>query len=240
MRNTLSLRCAALFLMLCCGCAAAQTISPIIVEYREKGSGTFQVTNNTLTPLVVLIEAQSFSIAPDGSAVYRPLDPGIHVDLSANSVKLAPRQSSYIFYKTRADKLPAWYTIYATFSPAQHEPGLNMRVMLPHTVYLYQKQSMQKSQIVVSHALFDAVNNLVLCDIENVGNTYGRMREGSVQAVKESAPISGFPLLPGNPRHLEVPWNAKKPPESISFHFDHFDIKTAIDLKPADNATAHR
>jgi hypothetical protein len=210
------------------GAACAQTVSPIIVEYKEKGEGKILLTNNTLTPLIVTLEPESFSIAPDGTAIYRKLDAGIHVDLSTSSVRLQPRQEYYVFYKTHADALPAWYTVYATFSAAQRGPGINLRIMLPHTVYLYQKQPLQKSEITVNNAMWDRTRALISCDVENTGRNYGRMREGSIQGGKESAPVNGFPLLPGSPRHLEVPWTGKNVPEQIILHFDRFDLKAPL------------
>lgn len=206
----------------------AQSVSPIIVEYKEKGSGRIELTNDTLTPLVVILQPQSFSIAPDGTAKYRPLDPGIHVELSTTSVRLMPKQQYYVFYKTHADSLPAWYTIYATFSAAQRGPGLNLRIMLPHTVYLYQKQPLQKDDIHAGQATWDPAKKLVICDVENISKLYGRMREGSVQAGHESAPVGGFPMLPGDPRHLEIPWTGKNAPEVLTLHFDRFELKLPV------------
>ena len=208
--------------------AHAQTISPIIVEYHQKGSGKILLTNDTLTPLMVVLQPESFSISPDGKAVYRPLDPGIHVELSTTSLRLMPRQQYYVFYKTSADSLPAWYTIYATFSPAQAARGLTVRIMLPHTVYLLQKQPLAKTDVQAGPATYDPAKKLVVFDVENVSKAYGRMREGSVQAGRESAPIDGFPLLPGEPRHLESPWTGRNTPQSIDLHFDRFQIKLPV------------
>jgi hypothetical protein len=217
----------------------AQTISPLIVEYHEKGAGRILLTNNTLTPLVVILEPMSFSIAPDGKAVYRPLDPGIHVELSTTSVRLMPKQEYYVFYKTSADSLPAWYTIYATFSPAHRGPGLTVRIMLPHTVYLLQKKPLQKDDVYAGPATWNAQKKLVVCDVENISKAYGRMREGSVQAGRESTSIDGFPLLPGDPRHLEIPWSGRNPPEVLTLHFDHFELKVPVSAgAPATVASA--
>lgn len=220
-------------------CAHAQSISPIIVEYHEKGSGRILLTNDTLTPLVVVLEPQSFSIAPDGKAIYRPLDRGIHVELSTTSVRLMPKQQYYVFYKTYADSLPAWYTIYATFAPAHSGPGLTVRVMLPHTVYLLQKQPLQKDDVHAGPVTWDAQKKMVVCDIENISKAYGRMREGSLQAGRESAPVDGFPLLPGDPRRLEIPWNGKNTPETLTFHFDRFELRLPVSADaPATIAAA--
>jgi hypothetical protein len=212
--------------------ARTQTVSPIITEYKEKGEGKITLVNNTLSPLVVTLQPQSFSINPDGSAKYRPLDPGIHVDLSITSVKLQPTQEYYVFYKARADTLPAWFTVYATFSAPQHGPGLNLRIMLPHTVYLFQKEPLQKDGIKVGEATYDPAKKLVACDLENISTAYGRMREGSVDAGRDSAPVGGFPMLPGSPRHLEVEWTGKGVPESMVLHFDKFEIRLPVNLQP--------
>jgi len=215
-------------LLLAVAALRAQSVSPIITEYKEKGEGKILLVNDTLTPLVVLVQPQSFRINPDGSAAYRPLDPGIHVDLSTTSVRLQPKQEFYVFYKARADNLPAWFTIYATFSPLQRGPGINLRIMLPHTVYLYQKQPLQRADINAGEATFDPATRHVFCDLENISKVYGRMREGSVEAGRESVSIGGFPMLPANPRHLDIEWTGKAAPETMVFHFDKFDIRLPV------------
>src|ERR1700748_1913885 len=113
----------------------AQSIQPVILEYTEKADGKFELTNDTLTPMAVVLEPKSFDITPDGRGVYRPLDAKIHIELSSMSFRLEPKQSYYVFYKAHADTLPAWFTVYATFSPIRSDPGLKVRIMLPHTVY---------------------------------------------------------------------------------------------------------
>jgi hypothetical protein len=231
------MRLSVLLLHLSAVCAIAQTVSPVIVEYKEKGEGKIELTNNTLSPLVVFMQPQSFSIDPDGKAIYRPLDPGIHVDLSTTSVRLEPKQSYMVFYKTHADTLPAWYTIYATFSPVQRTAGLNLRYMLPHTVYLYQKDDLHKEDIQISQATWDSERKTVICEIANNGKGYGRVREVSIHAGKDSEPTNGFPLLPGNPRRLEIPWSGKASPEFLSLHFDHFDLKAPLTEKTINEAS---
>jgi hypothetical protein len=226
-----------LLLLLTRNGALAQTVSPVIVEFKEKGDGKIELTNNTLTPMVVFMQPQSFSIAPDGKAMYRPLDPGIHVELSTTSVRLEPKQNFMVFYKTHADTLPVWYTIYATFSPVQRGAGLNVRFMLPHTVYLYQKDPVQKDDIRITRATWDPGRKVVVCEVTNNGKNYGRVREVSIQAGKDSEPSNGFPLLPGSPRRLEIPWTGKGSPDSVSLHFDRFDLKAPLGDKPINVAS---
>ena len=109
----------------------AQSIAPMIAEYTDHASGSFDVTNSSLYPTIVQLEPKSFSIDVDGKGQFRALDPAIHLELSATSMRLAPRQTVHIFYKASADNVPAWLCVYASFTSIQKNPGLNVRILLP-------------------------------------------------------------------------------------------------------------
>ena len=158
-------------------CALAQTVQPVISEYQAKADGKFALTNGTLTPMVVVLESKSFSITPDGQGIFRPLDKAIHVELSAMSARLEPGQTYYVFYKAHADQLPAWFTVYSTFSSVQQHPGLDVRIMLPHTVYLYQKHPLNKEEINIHPAAWHAAAKTIVCDVENHGTSLVRVEE---------------------------------------------------------------
>src|SRR3569833_1448207 len=64
-------------------CSRAQTVSPVIAEYKTMAEGRIALTNNTFASLAVVLEPRSFSVTPNGIGVYRPLDPTIHVELSS-------------------------------------------------------------------------------------------------------------------------------------------------------------
>ncbi len=89
--------------LLLCGSLTAQTVQPVIVEYKGKADGKLAVTNNTLQAMVVVLEPKSFSITTEGKGIFRTLDPGIHLELSAMSFRLQPKQTYYVFYKATAD-----------------------------------------------------------------------------------------------------------------------------------------
>ncbi len=214
--------------LLVCGCRAfAQTVSPVIVQYKVKASGRIALVNNTLTPLAVVLEPKSFNINLQGHGVYRPLDPGIHLQLSTMSFRIEPGQTYYVFYKVTADKLPAWFTIYSAFSALHHEGALDVRILLPHTVYLYPKKPLapEKDEITVTQAAFVAAQKKVVCDIENRGPDLQRVQEVRVISADKSQTVAGFPLLPGGKRRLEVDWDEKEVPQSIVFQFPGFDVK---------------
>lgn len=210
---------------------SAQSIQPIIVEYTQKAAGRFEVTNNTLTPMAVVLEPKSFTIGRDGKATYRALDPNIHLELSEMSFRVEPQQTHYVFYKANAAALPAWFTVYAVFSPIQNDQGLKVRIMLPHTVYLYQKKPIDKEAISIEKAEYDAGRGVVDCDVENTSSSLVRVQEVSAVAGKSSSPGAGFPLLPHGARHIEVDWKETTPPSYLLFHFPHFDIRQPLSIK---------
>ena len=208
--------------------AFAQTVQPVISEYKVKAEGRFALTNNTLTPMAVVLEPKSFSITPDGNGVFRPLDPGIHVELSAMSFRLEPKQTYYVFYKAKVDKLPSWFTVYSVFSSVQHSSGLDVRILLPHTVYLYPKELLQEKEVGVSRAAYLINSKKIICDLQNDGSNLGRVQEVRITSGQESATAAGFPLLPGGRRHIEVSWSGKEAPQMLLLRFEHFTIKQPL------------
>jgi hypothetical protein len=217
-----------LALLLCACCACAQSVSPVIVEYKVKASGRIALTNDTLQPVAVVLEPKSFSITPDGNGVYRPLDPEIHLKLSSMSFRVDPGQTYYVFYSAQADKLPAWFTIYSVFSSLHHTEGLDVRILLPHTVYLYPRKQLGKDEIAVDQAAWNAAGNKLVCDIENHGPDLERVQVVRVEAGAQSETAPGFPLLPGGKRHLELSWSEKEPPQTIRFQLEHSTLQQAV------------
>lgn len=208
----------------------AQTVQPVIAEFTGKAEGRFTVTNNTLTPMVVLLEPKSFSITPEGKGMFRALDSGTHVELSTTSLKLAPQQTSYVFYRADATMFPAWFTIYATFSQPRHSGSLDVRIMLPHTVYMYQKQPPAMSEMSLKHATYSAETRKVVFDLENRGAALGRAQTVNVSGSRGNAEGSGFPMLPGARRVVEIPWTGKEVPSEVDVRFEHFTLKAPIEV----------
>jgi hypothetical protein len=210
--------------------ASAQTVQPVIVEYKGKASGQFTLTNNTLQPMIVVLEPKSFSITPEGRGIFRPLDPGIHLQLSSQSVRLEPQQNYHVFYKADADALPAWFTIYASFSPVRRGPSLEVRILLPHTVYLYQKQPVTQNQIDVRSVVYNPKTKMLECDVEASGGELSRVLEVRATGPHHSVSGSGFPLLPQNLRHVQIAWTASEQPDNIVLRFEHFTITHPVKL----------
>src|SRR6516162_11818458 len=84
--------------------AFAQTVSPLIDENVIKGpgkkaKGKIEYVNDSLQPLTVTLNTQSFTVSETGEMLYRPLDEGIHVKFSATSFRIPPKQDYLVFYE---------------------------------------------------------------------------------------------------------------------------------------------
>jgi hypothetical protein len=103
--------------------------------------------------------------------------------------------------------------------------------MLPHTVYLYQKKAVEKGAIKVEQAEYLPQQDVIVCDLENLSSSLLRVQAVRAAGPKESVVMNGFPLLPGSPRHLEIPWKKKTTPSYLLLKFPHFDVKEPLPVK---------
>ncbi len=228
MRNPGWLRIGVLALV--CAGATAQSVQPVIVEYKGNADGKFAVINNSASPMVVMLEPHSFSIAPDGRGVFRDLDSEVHLQLSTTSVRLRPGETYYVFYKASAEVLPAWFTVYATFASEHHGAGLDLQILLPHTVYLYQRQPLEQGDVQVSDVVYSPHTGKVTFTVDNTGRRLARVQDVRATAAHGSSEVAGFPLLPGLERHVELDWHEKTVPEQIELEFEHFTIRRPLKI----------
>lgn len=224
----------------------AQSVSPPIAEYPEQARSSFQLQNASLFPLTVVLEVRGFSITEQGDVVDVALDTSrIHVKLSEMSFRIPPRGSRTVFYEASSDSLPAWFNILSAMSGARTETGLNVRILLPHVVYLNQKRPLRKEEVAIRHFQFDPVTNKVRLELENLGPNLGRVHQFTVgDGRKTSQPGGGFPLLPHSRRWAEADWNNPARPTQLTLRFARFTIDTVLSpvtASPgADTASAFR
>jgi hypothetical protein len=209
---------------------AAQSVTPPIAEYQERARSSFQLHNGSLFPLTVVLEVRGFRVTEEGEVVDLPLDTSrIHVKLSAMSFRIPPRGSYRVFYEASGDSLPAWFNILSAMSGARTESGLNVRLLLPHVVYLNQKHPLKKNEVAIRALEFDPESKKARIQLENLGPHLGRVLQVSVtDGHTTSGPSGGFPLFPGRRRWTEVSWDAATPPNRLTARFARFSIDTAL------------
>ena len=206
--------------------ACAQTVRPVIVQYGGgSAQGKVELINNALQPLNVVLEPMSFTIAQDGNGVYGPLSRDIHLKLSAMSFRIPPKQSRFVFYEAKPDKLPAWFVIYSIFAGRASQSGINVQLRLPHTVYILQKQPLEKQDVMIKSADYSPQKHKAIIVLANNSTKLGRAQEWQVSGKATKTVNPGFPLLPQSERRLELDWNSPTPPDVFLVRFDHFILQ---------------
>ncbi len=211
--------------------APAQTISPVIVEYQTKADGRFQVYNDGDVPLTVVVEPFSFTVDSTGKAAFRKLDPGLHVELSSTSFRLAPKQTYYVFYKATTETYPNWFTIYATVTGASTPTGLKLALQLPHTVYLLNHSTLEQSTLSFNKAevAVKGDKRQITAQVENHGKEYGRVQEVDVVYSNGKQQVfPGFPLFPGQRRDVDLELDKPEAPKQIVLRFPKFKMESGL------------
>jgi hypothetical protein len=214
---------------------SAQTVRPVINELiGDPVKGRVEYVNDSLTPLNVVLEAKSFTVSETGEVSYRPLDSDIHIKLSTTSFRIQPQQTYYVFYEATAPHTPAWFVIYANFTgfAFRTAQGMNVRLQLPHTVYLLPKHSVEKSELHVLRADLDATENKVILEVENTGANFGRILQTHLLYSKKRQEAPGFPVFPHSKRILEVPLEQKvegeNVPVEVSLELEKFKLEQKL------------
>jgi hypothetical protein len=209
---------------------AVQTVSPPIAEYQERARSSFQLINSTIFPLSVVLEVHGFTVTEQGEVQETPLDTTkVRVKLSAMSFRIPPRQTYTVFYEATADSVPAWFNIVSAMTGAKTENGLNVRILLPHVVYLNQKAPLREEQVVMRAFEIDTATGKLRVQLENLGPNLGRVQQVTAAVGKTTSPPgAGFPLFPHMIRWTEVDWPDRVAPERVTVRFARFTLDTVL------------
>lgn len=209
----------------------AQTIAPMIVEYRGNAHGKLQLANGTLYPMNVVLEPMSFSVDEQGQPRYRPLDAGVHLRLSQTSFRVNPKEMFTVYYEASADRLPAWFTVYATVTGARPSAGLQVALRLPHTVYLLTRQRLVRDSVVLLHAAFHDSTPQVTAELENRGPAFTRVQHVELRSTAGRKVYPGFPFFPGQRRALRLDWDGAGIPERLVLRFEQFAVEYPVSVR---------
>jgi hypothetical protein len=208
--------------------AAAQSVSPPIAEYTEKGSGAFTLSNETIFPLTAVLDIRGFEVNEKGELRDVALDTArVKVKLSQLSVRIPARQSSTIVYSAEATGGPAWFQIMSAITGARTQNGINLRIELPHVVYLSQKAPLLRTDVLIKAFVWDSAHQQVLVRVENGSDRLARVQEFTVTAPgAPTARGAPFPFFPYGRRLVTVPWTSRVAPAKVAIKFAKFTIES--------------
>ena len=222
--------CLILSVVLMASWSAAQTVQPIIQEYEGVAKGSFDVLNQGDTPLVVTFSLESFNVKENGEMWFRPLDANIQVKLSAMSMRLAPHETSRVFYTASAQELPSWFVIYSSFStpPRKDITGLNLQFQLPHVVYILPKRASIKINELLVSANYDAKKQMVRCTVENLGSSFGRLLQLQAVGASKRQDASTGGIFPHSRRVFDIDWKYAEPPQRVVLQFKNLKVERPV------------
>jgi len=205
----------------------AQTVRPAVVEYPAQARGKFELVNESLFPLTVVLEPRGFHVEPSGELIEEPLDTTrVQVKISAMSFRIPPRETYTVFYEATTKSFPSWFLISSTLTGARTQTGLNVRIELPHVVYMLQPQPLRRTDVAVHAFEFDTVAKRVRVELENTSAALGRVLSSEVSASgAKTIPGGAFPLFPHSRRTLEIPWSGDATPEKLVLRFANFTVE---------------
>lgn len=128
----------AVLFLLAAPSALSQRIEPIIQELKgsatKPAKGEFQITNNSVQPMNVVLEPRSMMFAAiPGQPSYVPLAPGTDVKLSETSFRVPPKASHTVWFEVRCSDCGV--AIYSSMVVGRTVQGLQVALHIPEVVY---------------------------------------------------------------------------------------------------------
>jgi len=212
----------------------AQTVRPAVVEYPVRGSGKFDLVNESLFPLTVVLEPRGFRVEESGELVDVPFDSAnVDLRLSAMSFRIPPLGTYTVFYEARARALPAWFVVLSSMTGARTSSGLNVRIQLPHVVYLLQKEPLTREAVSLRSFAFDSAARTATLELENSSQSLGRVLASELGGTgSRRTAFGGFPLFPSSRRRVEVPWEGATSPDRVVLRFANFTLDQRLGVEP--------
>ena len=232
---------AILLAVMVAGSAGAQSVNPPIAIF-DGGSlrarGSFIIDNPTLYPITWIVEPKQFAVACAGDILFAPLDTArLTARLSAMSGRLGARQRTTVFYDVQSDSVPAWLAFVVALASGRPEPGLNIRLEIPHVVYLMQKEHAVASDVSIAKAEYDSSTKRLGVQVVNNSPKLTRITElvGVTARGREHA-LDACPLFPGATREFDLAWPDPDPPVRVLVRMQGFTLQQVVTVRSRDEA----
>ncbi|HUN88338.1 MAG TPA: hypothetical protein VMU28_06080 [Terriglobales bacterium] len=207
----------------------AQTVAPPVAEYRGKASGMFELRNDGDVPLAAILEVHGFTVDEKGTLVYQALDPALKVEIGQNSFVIPPHESHYVFYKASSSSPQSWFSVLSTMTRTANQPGqMRINFVLPHVVYMYQKQKLKKEDISVRVTPAKTEGEYTL-EIENHSVKLGRVESVTGEGFEKNVEMGGFPIFPEKKRQVVLHGGTPSAKAKVKVSFeDGFSVQVPL------------
>jgi hypothetical protein len=221
--------------------AGAQSVDPpIAVLDGAHVRGSIVINNPTIFPFSYVLEPKQFTVACGGDVAFAELDTArIHLRLSSMSGRLAAKQRATIFYEVTADSVPSWFAIVVGFYGSKPEQGLNVKMEIPHIVYLMQRDKVRADELAITSAVFEPLDKRLRIRVENHSSKLTRISElvGIAGNGKEYS-IDACPLFPNTTREFVFAWPDASLPVKVIARFAGFSIERPVHQPPLEGSGA--
>jgi hypothetical protein len=207
----------------------AQTVAPPVAEYRGKASGMFELRNDGDVPLAAILEVHGFTVDEKGTLLYHELDPSLKVEIGQNSFVIPPHESHYVFYKASSSASQSWFSVLSTMTRTVNQPGqMRINFVLPHVVYIYQKQKLKKDDVSVSVTPGKAAGEYTV-EVQNHSDKLSRVESVTGDGFEKNVEVGGFPIFPERTRQVVINGGtpSAKAKMKVSFE-DGFSIQVPL------------
>jgi hypothetical protein len=225
--------------------ACAQSLIPFRSEYRKQAKGQLTLINDKDVPLRVTLRPQSFTSDENGHLKLLPLDNNVNLVLAQTSLRIPPKQTRYVSYEAKPKRAPAWFLIYATFTPQAE--GIVIGTAVPHFAYITAGEPKQDE--VALTAKYIAAKQLLrisftsrsqqIARVESM-ETSGRPRKalsfisGDHQAETSGGfrkDLGSLTVLPGKSTVVEVKLPATNYPDSVKANLKKFKLQCPVTVE---------
>ena len=205
--------------------AGAQTIVPPIAEYRGKIQGQLELRNDSDAPMAVILEVHSFKVSSEGSMSYEPVSADLQLEMGNTSFVIEPGGTHLVFYKAKVKSKSAWFVITSTMTRAVPIRGqMRINLVLPHVVYLYQKERLKPQDVTVKLQPTDSATQTL--EIVNSTDKLSRLSLVECKGFDKEAESGGVPIFPGGTRFIKMECGAPRSDAKLKVHFqDGFTLE---------------
>jgi len=164
-----------------------------------------------------------------GQIMPQALDPALKVELGSNSFVIPPHQSHYVFYKASCSSPQVWFSIQSTLTKAASAPGqMRINFVLPHVVYIYQKQKLKKEDVSVQVKPGQTPGQYTL-EIENHSDKLSRVETVTGQGFEKAVEAGGFPIFPQKKRQVVLDGGTPSAGAKVKVSFeDGFSVQVPL------------